>query len=173
MAELPWLMRWFLELRFYHDIWRPHRWIFVIFISIWSLDPWLQLCYLLHCEIPFRSGVMNFLRSDCAEFRSPLPLAAAAWIRVLEKPRFSRIAICPPRFWDFCNQVPRTVLNAIRCRMVPPLDGSRQVHFSPSSRGSLYNHAPELLFASNWSRNYIFPFLLQFCMFLHDFHHSY
>ena len=76
IAKLPWVVHWFHELRFFHDIWRSNRWIFVNFISIWSWDPWLQfLCWWLGLILP-GLGFMIFLRSDCVG-TGFLPLAAA------------------------------------------------------------------------------------------------
>ena len=65
MADLPWLVRWFLSSGFFLDIWRSNRWIFVIFIPFWNLACWLQLCILPHHGILSGLGVMIFQRSDC------------------------------------------------------------------------------------------------------------
>ena len=63
--------------RFFHDIWRSNRGIFVILMPTCSLACWLQLCCLPLCGILSGLGVMIFPKSGCAGIWVPLLLAAA------------------------------------------------------------------------------------------------
>ena len=229
MADLLWLMRWFLELRFFHDIWRSNRWILVKFISIWSWDPWLQfLCWSLGLIL---SGLrdMNFQRSGCAGiwvFSRWRLLGFMRWTFCLKGIDMFFVFITTCRHVYSCRYVSfkltkhvdrfipvmRWVLRLaptyryVLLELKKPVDMFILVDMFPSSlpnmstcssrscAGSCVSRArrarycccsrTNLSACSAWARETcrhvpgsrvfgFLHFLLQFCMFLHDFHHSY